>query len=32
MYADTQNPLENANMPSMEPMAANMTGGAFSSW
>tara|TARA_R110001592_G_scaffold131613_2_gene345622 strand:+ start:425 stop:1120 length:696 start_codon:yes stop_codon:yes gene_type:complete len=32
MYADTQNPLENANMPTMEPMAANMTGGAFSNW
>lgn len=32
MYADTQNPLENASMPTMEPMAANMTGGAFSSW
>ena len=24
MYADTQTPLENANMPTMEPMAANM--------
>ena len=32
MYADTGNPLENANMPSMEPMAANMTGGTFSNW
>lgn len=32
MYADTQTPLENANMPTMEPMAANMGGGGFSSW
>tara|TARA_Y100000768_G_scaffold388232_1_gene382917 strand:+ start:1516 stop:2211 length:696 start_codon:yes stop_codon:yes gene_type:complete len=33
MYTDTQTPLENASMPSMEPMAANMGGGGgFSSW
>jgi TFIIF-interacting CTD phosphatase-like protein len=33
MYADTQTPLENANIPTMEPMAANgMGGGGFSSW
>lgn len=33
MYADTQTPLENASVPTMEPMAANdMGGGGFSSW
>lgn len=32
MYSDTQTPLENANMPSIEPMAANMVGGGFGSW
>lgn len=33
MYADTQTPLEQANVPTMEPMAANdMGGGGFSNW
>ena len=31
MYAETQTPLEQANIPTMEPIAANETGG-FSSW
>jgi|TARA_B110000259_G_scaffold71503_1_gene84184 hypothetical protein len=33
MYADTQTPLENANIPTSVPMAANDMGGSgFSSW